>query len=154
MAGPAYLRGNHWKICDVCGFKYRASQTRKRWDNLIVCEADFETRHPQDLVRGRLDRQNVPDPRPETVANVIGPLTTTVTAAASAGATSLNVTSTVRFAHADRLGILLSDGNEFRATVQTVVDSTILSITAGLPGPVSAGASVINYSAVSEADIG
>jgi hypothetical protein len=152
MAG--YLKGDFWRICEMCGFQYRASQTTKRWDGLIVCSEDFETRHPQDFVRGRLDRQNVPNPRPEGVPVFIGPLTTTATAAAVSGATTLNVTSTVRFAHADRVGVLLSDGNEFRTTVQTVVDVTILSIVDGLPGAVSAGASIINYSAVSEPDIG
>lgn len=59
-----YRPGDHWKVCDVCGFRYRASETRKRWDGLMVCEADFEERHPQDFVRGRTDRQRVPDPRP------------------------------------------------------------------------------------------
>lgn len=61
----SYVSGDHWKICDVCGFKYRASQTSKRWDGLMVCREDFEERHPQDFVRGRVDRQNVPNPRPE-----------------------------------------------------------------------------------------
>jgi hypothetical protein len=154
MVSPEYIRGDFWRICDVCGFQCRASQTSKRWDGLMVCEADFETRHPQDFVRGRLDRQNVPNARPEAVPIMIGPLTTTTLEAAAAGATALNLTSTVRFAHADRIGILLSDGNEFRTTVQTVVDVTILSIVDGLAGEVSAGASVINYSAVSEPDIG
>jgi hypothetical protein len=154
MAGRAYIRGDFWRVCDVCGFDYRASQTSKRWDGLIVCREDFEPRHPQDFVRGRIDRQNVPNPRPEGVPVFIGPLTTTMLAAAAAGATTIYVTSTVRFTAGDRIGILLSDGNEFRTTVQTVVDVTILSLAAGLSGAVSAGASVINYSAVSEPDIG
>lgn len=59
-----YIAGDHWRICDVCGFKVRRSQTRKRWDGLVVCNADFEERHPQDLVRGRHDRQAVTEPRP------------------------------------------------------------------------------------------
>lgn len=60
----AYIPGDHWVICDVCGFKYRASATRKRWDGLRVCRADYEERHPQDRVRGRKDVQAVHDPRP------------------------------------------------------------------------------------------
>jgi hypothetical protein len=67
-----YVPGDHWKICEVCGFKYRASQTSRRWDGLFVCSEDFETRHPQDFVRGRLDHQNVPNPRPEPPLNFIG----------------------------------------------------------------------------------
>lgn len=68
-----YVSGDFWRICEVCGFKYRASQTSKRWDGLMVCREDFETRHPQDFVRGRKDRQNVPDPRPEPAHIFIGP---------------------------------------------------------------------------------
>ena len=62
-----YVPGDHYKICDVCGFKVRASQTKKRWDGMIVCLPDWEPRHPQDAVRGRVDKQTVKDPRPESV---------------------------------------------------------------------------------------
>lgn len=60
-----YEPGNFYRICDECGFKVRASETRKRWDGKIVCTKDWEVRHPQDFVRGRIDRQRVPQPRPE-----------------------------------------------------------------------------------------
>lgn len=70
----SYIPGDFWRICDECGFKYRASQTFKRWDGLIVCRADWETRHPQDFVRGRKDIQNVPNPRPEPAEVFVGPL--------------------------------------------------------------------------------
>lgn len=60
-----YIPGDFKRICDSCGGLFRASQTLRRWDGMIVCREDFETRHPQDYVRGRRDRQNVPDPRPE-----------------------------------------------------------------------------------------
>lgn len=61
-----YRPGDHYVICDECGFKVRASETRKRWDGVRVCTKDWEPRHPQDFVRGRSDRQRVADPRPET----------------------------------------------------------------------------------------
>lgn len=67
----SYRAGDHYVICDVCGFKMRASETRRRWDNLRVCTKDWESRHPQDFVRGRKDRQRVPDPRPEPADNFI-----------------------------------------------------------------------------------
>lgn len=73
MATNGYRPGDWKRVCDVCGFDYYASQTRKRWDGLIVCDADFESRHPQDYVRGRKDRQNVPDPRPVPAAVYAGP---------------------------------------------------------------------------------
>lgn len=60
-----YIAGDFWRICDECGFKVRSSQTRKRWDGMIVCSKDWEPRHPQENVRGRVDKQLVKDPRPE-----------------------------------------------------------------------------------------
>lgn len=65
MAENLYRPGDYYLICDECGFKVRASETRKRWDGLRVCAKDWEPRHPQDFVRGRRDRQRVPEPRPE-----------------------------------------------------------------------------------------
>lgn len=40
----------NWKVvCDVCGFQFPSSRVKKRWDGLMVCEDDWETRHPQTL---------------------------------------------------------------------------------------------------------
>lgn len=62
MAGhsrnPGYIPGDHWVECDVCGFEYRHSVMKERWDNLVVCPQDYEVRHPQDFVRGREEDQN------------------------------------------------------------------------------------------------
>lgn len=65
MADEGYVAGDHWVHCDECGFKVRASETRMRWDRMRVCIRDWEPRHPQDLVRGKRDRQRVPNARPE-----------------------------------------------------------------------------------------
>lgn len=65
MASYGYVAGDHWVICDECGFKVRSSQTRLRWDNRLVCLKDWEPRHPQEFVRGRKDKQRVNNPRPE-----------------------------------------------------------------------------------------
>ena len=47
-----YLKlGDQNAICDVCGFKYKLSELKQRWDNLLVCDTDFETRHPMDFQR-------------------------------------------------------------------------------------------------------
>lgn len=63
---PGYQAGNHWVICDRCGFAYRASEVKKTWDGYIVCEKDWEPRHPQDLVRGHTDKIRPSGPvRPE-----------------------------------------------------------------------------------------
>lgn len=52
-------------ICDVCGFKFKASELRLRWDNLRVCSDDMEQRHPQDLIKAKADRQATPWSRPQ-----------------------------------------------------------------------------------------
>jgi hypothetical protein len=41
-----------WKICcDVCAKEILASEAKHRWDGLIVCEADWEPRHPMDFIK-------------------------------------------------------------------------------------------------------
>jgi hypothetical protein len=149
-----YVAGDFWRICDRCGFRKRASATFRTWDGLYVCEEDFETRHPQDFVRGRMDRQNVPDPRPAPVDTVIGPLTTTVTAIAAAGSVTFSVASSVRFLAADHIGIMLDGGDLHRVIIQSIPGATSITVTSAIPGAISIGAVVINYSAVSEPDIG
>ena len=55
-----------WKaICDVCGREYKSYQLTMRWDGLMVCQGDWEPRHPQDFVRGVADKIAPPWTRPE-----------------------------------------------------------------------------------------
>ena len=66
------LRIGDWNvICDVCGFKYKASDIRKRWDNLYVCEDDWEPRHPMDFQKGFEDDPSVPFSRTDTVEEAV-----------------------------------------------------------------------------------
>lgn len=47
----------NWKVtCHVCGFWYPSSEIKKRWDGVLVCEKDYETRHPQTLIKVRGER--------------------------------------------------------------------------------------------------
>lgn len=149
-----YISGDFWRICDHCGNKKRASQTFRTWDGLYVCSEDFETRHPQDFVRGRKDNQNVPNARPEPLDNVGGPLLTNVSVAAAVGATTFSVSSSVRFLAADRIGVFLDSGNVEPHIIQSIPSSTSIHITAPLGGNVSVGNVVIDYSAVASVDIG
>jgi hypothetical protein len=75
--GPRdYLKiGDHNAFCDVCGFKFKASELRKRWDNMMVCTEDYEVRHPQDFIRGIKERPAPPWSRPRgaDVFIVVGP---------------------------------------------------------------------------------
>ena len=48
---------------DRTGFKMKRSQCKKEWNNLIVRKESWEARHPQDFIRSKPDRQQVPDPR-------------------------------------------------------------------------------------------
>lgn len=72
MSVSGYIPGDFWRICERCGAKTRSSKTYRTWDGLYVCHDDFETRHPQDFVRGRKDLQNVPNPRPEPAHIFVG----------------------------------------------------------------------------------
>lgn len=57
MAGKNTYRSGEWKaVCDVCGREYRSPELRQRWDGLMVCSGDWETRQPQDFVRGVADK--------------------------------------------------------------------------------------------------
>lgn len=60
-----YIPGDFWRICDRCGRRYRQSKMLKTWDGLWVCKSDWESRHPQEFVIGKIDKQSVPEPRPE-----------------------------------------------------------------------------------------
>ena len=73
MSSPTRYKKGDWKVvCDVCGQRYLASALRKRWDGLMVCNKDYETRHPQEFVRARTDTQTVPWTRPESTSYIFG----------------------------------------------------------------------------------
>lgn len=68
MGANYYKAGDFNRICDRCGFKVKASDTRKEWNGLIVCKRHWEARHPQDFLKAKVDKQWVSDPRPDSVA--------------------------------------------------------------------------------------
>lgn len=72
--GWNYVAGDWWAICDVCGEKHKASKMKKRWDGFMVCEEDFEQRHPQDFVKSKIDKIVVPWTRPRPIDSFILPL--------------------------------------------------------------------------------
>jgi hypothetical protein len=62
----SYFQSGTWNlICDVCGKKIKACDSKKRWDGLIVCHKDFEFDHPQKFLRVRSDPRAVPYNRHE-----------------------------------------------------------------------------------------
>ncbi len=66
MSANYYKRDDFNRICDMCGFKVKASNTRKQWNNLIVCKNHWEAQNSQDFLRGKVDKQWVVDARPDS----------------------------------------------------------------------------------------
>lgn len=64
MAKRGRWPGTWLAICDRCGFEFPSHMLRKDWQGLMVCEEDFETRHPQDFIRGIPDNPTPPWTRP------------------------------------------------------------------------------------------
>ena len=59
------ILGDWNALCDVCGLKHKASELQKRWDGLMVCQQDYEFRHPQDYLRVQKEQINTPWARPD-----------------------------------------------------------------------------------------
>jgi hypothetical protein len=61
-----YLKLGDWNaVCQVCGFRFKGTGLRKRWDGVLVCAEDFETRHPSDFLRVPKEDTSVPWTAPE-----------------------------------------------------------------------------------------
>lgn len=65
MADNYYKSGAWNVICQVCGFKYKNEEVQRRWDGLLVCKDDFETRHPSDFLKPHKEKIGVPYTAPE-----------------------------------------------------------------------------------------
>jgi len=61
-----YKHGDYNAICDVCGWKYKASELKRRWDGRMVCENDFELRHSLDKARQLGESLTIPYVAPES----------------------------------------------------------------------------------------
>lgn len=71
-----YVPGDPYTICDFSGWKVRMSETVRTWNGLRVARrfvGEETQRHPQDLVRGRADRQIVEDARSEPADSFLDP---------------------------------------------------------------------------------
>ena len=58
-----YAKGEHSVICDFSGFKVKSSNVKRTWDGFVVAKPFWESRQPQDYVRGVVDKIATP---PET----------------------------------------------------------------------------------------
>lgn len=64
MRGLPYRPGDAKGVCDSCGKTFYLSQLRKNHRGFMVCPADYETRHPQELRKERTDNNTVRNARP------------------------------------------------------------------------------------------
>lgn len=64
-SGNFYKSGDWLALCDICGFRFKASRLKKNWKNEMVCEDDFELRNAQDFIKVRPEKIGVPWARPE-----------------------------------------------------------------------------------------
>jgi hypothetical protein len=151
---PGLRKGDTLVVCDRSGFVIPSSQARKEWNGAVVDKRFWEARHPQDSLRVPRENMRVPDARPQPIDLFVGPLMTETVAAAAAGATTLVVVHTERMQGGDHIGVFLSDGDLHRTIIQTVVDLETLTLLHPLPGSVSAGAKVVNYTAIASSDLG
>jgi hypothetical protein len=73
MSNTYYKPGDWNAHCDVCNFRFKASQMRKRWDGLMVCKKDFEQDHPQKYLRVTERAPTVPWVRKQSDSDSFGP---------------------------------------------------------------------------------
>lgn len=143
--GIQYRGGSFWRVDDRSGFVVRAGNTREEWTGLIVDQKLWEIRQPQDFVKGVMDPQWVPDPRPTAPIQYDGPIYTQTQAAYPIGATTFLVESTAGFTDGDPVGIMLNNGEVFRSTLSGTPTGNSLTFAAPIPFPVASGNDVIDY---------
>lgn len=133
MPEQRYIPGDYWMICDVCGFQYRRSQMRKRWDGAWVCPKDYERRHPQDSVKVRKERAGVPVARPDIDTAISS---TEIKTAASKGDKTIDVDSISGIDDKDGIGIVLDGyGGTFWTYVNGDPSGNTVTLNDALPGP-------------------
>ena len=125
--------------CDICGFHYRKSDMRKRWDGVWACNKDWEIRNPQDFVRGIKEKINVPVARPDPV-DITNE--TTLTADAAKGALTITVASVTDISDNDPVGIVLDDGTAFWTSANGEPAVLVVTIADELRGAASSGNTV------------
>lgn len=145
--------GDGLVVDDRTGFTVWRSDCIREWNGALVHKRHFEARHPLDFIRPRREEINVPEARPRPVDTYVGPLRTEITAISAAGSREITVLHTERMLPGDRLGLMLDSGDLYRAVIQSVDSTTALTLTADLPGSIAVGSSVLDYTAISPANL-
>ena len=140
-----YIPGDYYQICDECGRKIRNSESRKRWDGLIVCPADYEERHPQDLFNDAVtDKQSVADARPRPNSSQLY-ISTEIATAAVAGDTTIEVDSISGISNGDAISVQQDGGSLHITMVNGAPSGVTITLTAALTDTVSVDNAVIAY---------
>lgn len=81
-----FLSLGDWNaVCYQCGRKRKASTLKRNWQGFWVCPEHWETRQPQDFVRGIQDIQTPPWTQPMPADTFIGLTCTPATSQSFAG---------------------------------------------------------------------
>jgi len=124
-SGYYYRPGDYYQIDDLSGFKIRASRSKKipggQTGGLIVAPERWESQQPQDFVRGVIDNQTVPQPRPRQ-RDRFTVVATVVTAYSPRLSSWITVQSVEGFQLLDRVSIMLDEGEQFYATIIRIID--------------------------------
>lgn len=67
-----YRRGQHKLVDDRTGFTIYSGDARKEWNGRIVHKDEYESRHPQDFVRGVAEDPGVREARPAQEPRFLG----------------------------------------------------------------------------------
>lgn len=137
-----YVGGDYYQLDDLSGFKIRASRSRKipggQTGGAIVAPERWEPQQPQDFVRGVVDDQTVPQPRPRQ-ANQFVITATWVTAPSARLSFSVEVDDAEGFTVGDRVQVMLDNGDSYNPVIVSIDGNTlrvspILPQTVGGPG--------------------
>lgn len=69
-----WKEGDYKAICDGCGFEFKASELKERYDGMMVCSQDWEPRHPLERSFAIRNPATLPWTRPEAPDTFIGHL--------------------------------------------------------------------------------
>lgn len=123
----------------------RAERTRKEWTGRIVRDQSWEPRQPQDLVRGVIDDQSVPEARPRQT-DVFLDVDTTLTAQANPGDTGIQVGSILNFNNGDQISVVTDGDGTLVTTVSGSPSGSTITLAAKIPAKASVGNQVRNWS--------
>ena len=143
-----YQKGNHWMVCDLCGFDYRKSDMKKTWDGLWSCPFDWEPKQPQLEIKAIKDLQAVRDPRPDTVdifSEVVLSSLGQMPAGTRTGLVGPSSDGNPDISKHDTIGITLDDGTvhwSFSRADQTIILINVhylIGIEEAVPSPAAIG---------------